>query len=63
VHGHGHRVAAGFAQRGRGDLDDPEEQGDLGDLAQGVSGGVVHADYILLSKSHMAPGQLSVRQA
>jgi hypothetical protein len=31
---HGDGVAAGLAQRRRGDLDDPEDEGDFGDLAQ-----------------------------
>src|SRR4051812_26766602 len=33
IHGHRDRVAAGLAEGCGGDLDDPEEEGDLGDLA------------------------------
>jgi hypothetical protein len=37
VERHGDGVAAGLAQRRRGDLDDPEAKGNFGDLAQSVS--------------------------
>ncbi len=35
IEGHGDGIAAGLAQGGCGDLDDPEHQGDFGNLAQG----------------------------
>jgi hypothetical protein len=40
---HRHRVAAGFAEGGRGDLDDTEGQGDFRDLAQHLIAYILHA--------------------
>jgi hypothetical protein len=47
VQGHGDAVAAGLAQDSGRDLDDPENEGDFGDLATDlVMGRAIH-DFIL----------------
>ena len=42
MHGHGNRVTPRFAQRGGGDFDDPEKQGNFRDLAESLVCGGVH---------------------
>ena len=42
VHGHGDSVAAGLAERGGGDLDDPENERDFRHLAHDFVGRAVH---------------------
>ena len=48
VHRHRYRVAPGFAEGGGGDLDDPEAEGDLGHLAQGMGNSLVQVGFGLL---------------
>jgi len=43
VHRHRHRIAARLAERGCGDLDDPEDQRDLRYFPEHLVGGGIHS--------------------
>src|SRR6266849_6618537 len=43
IESHGHGITASLAQRGCGNFYDPENERNLGDFAQGIFGGLIHA--------------------
>jgi hypothetical protein len=52
VERHGHGIAAGLAQRRCGDFYDPENERDLGNFAERIFGGSIHAhDFHYLDQS------------
>ena len=42
THRHRHRITRCLPKGRGGNLDDPEEEGDLGDLGQGLFRGIIH---------------------